>query len=314
VSLATTTRPLPHSRLGTMLYSYREHFALLIALGFLANIGRAQQVAASTFEATTPGGGGGVVSISEIASASSASAPGQITVVASSTSLAAVVPTVSATSVAVSISTGDSQPSSTDVAGHSASTSLATSSALEVLSSEPSTSSSLGESSQVALSSSTARFASSATTGGLSKASSTLGPSGLSTPVSSTPISGSPSSTPTSTTLTNSTNSNGSVKSGLSPGAAAGIGVGATIVFLVLVGGGIWFGLRYRRRGKEVERLRASVVGELGVADRDGGVGRAERVERERKRVLELESKEMRHEVQGEGEPRWELEGGPGRG
>jgi hypothetical protein len=185
---------------------------------------------------------------------------------------------------------------------------------VEVSSSAPSMSISLGESSQVVLSSSTARSASSATTGGLSKVSSTPASSGQSTPVSSTPISGSPSSTPTSTVLSNSTNSNGSGKSGLSPGAAAGIGVGATIVFLVLVGGGIWFGLRYPRRGKEVERLRASVVGEPGVADRDGGIGRAERVEKERKRVLELESKEMRHEVQGEGEPRWELEGGPGRG
>jgi hypothetical protein len=126
-----------------MLHNYREYLALLIALGFLANIGRAQQDAVSTVVPTAPAGGG-VISISEIASASSASAPGQITVVASSTSLAAVVPTVSATSVAVSISTGDSQPSSTDVAGHSASTSLATSSALEVLSSEPSTSSSFG--------------------------------------------------------------------------------------------------------------------------------------------------------------------------
>lgn len=65
VSLATTARLFPQLRSGTMLHNYKEDLALLIALGFLANTGRARQVAVSTVVPTAPGGGGGVISISE---------------------------------------------------------------------------------------------------------------------------------------------------------------------------------------------------------------------------------------------------------
>jgi hypothetical protein len=67
-------------------------------------------------------------------------------------------------------------------------------------------------------------------------------------------------STP-ATTSSSAFNSSSSKKKGLSTGAAVGIGVGAGVFALLLIAAIVLFILRYKKRGKELQRLSAAGAG-----------------------------------------------------